>query len=109
MKSLIVVLFSLLMASAALAGEIYGTITDAGKPVPAGVKVEVTAAGNTYSAETDEYGTYHVFAKDKGKCTLTVSYKGQKPAASIFSYEKATRYDWTVEADADGKLTLKRK
>ena len=108
MKSLIVVAFSFFMASAALAGEIYGTIADAGKPVSAGVKVEVTAAGNTYTGETDKFGTYHVFAKDKGKCTLTVYYKDQKPAASIFSYEKATRYDWTVET-ADGKLTLKRK
>jgi hypothetical protein len=99
--------FFVIAGSAALAGEIYGTITDAGKPVPAGVKVEVTAAGNAYTGETDKFGTYHVFAKDKGKCTLTVYYKDEKPAASIFSYEKATRYDWTVET-ADGKLTLKR-
>lgn len=109
MKSLIVVLFSLFATSAALAGEIYGTITDAGKPVPAGVKVEVAVEGNTYTGDTDEYGTYHVFAKDKGKCTLTVNYKGQKASSPIFSYEKATRYDWAVETDADGKLILKRK
>jgi hypothetical protein len=100
--------FFLFAASAAMAGEVYGTITDAGKPVPAGVKVEVTAGGNTYTGETDKFGTYHVFAKEKGKCTLTVYYKDQKPSASIFSYEKATRYDWTVETE-DGKLTLKRK
>jgi hypothetical protein len=108
MKLLVFVAFGFFMASAALAGEIYGTIADAGKPVSAGVKVEVTAAGNTYTGETDKFGTYHVFVKDKGKCTLTVSYNSQKPTASIFSYEKATRYDWNVET-ADGKLILKRK
>jgi hypothetical protein len=108
MKSLGFLLFSLFAASAALAGEIYGTISEGGKPVSAGVKVEVAAAGNTYTGETDKFGAYHVFAKDKGKCTLTVHYKDQKPAAAIFSYEKATRYDWTLET-ADGKLVLKRK
>ena len=108
MKSLTCVLLILFTASAALAGEIYGTISEAGKPVSAGVKVEVTVADSTYTGETDSFGTYHVYAKEKGKCTLTVHYKGQKPAASIFSYEKATRYDWTVET-ADDKLILKRK
>jgi hypothetical protein len=108
MKSMIVVAFSLLVASVALAGEIYGTISDAGKPVPAGVKVVVNAGENTYTGETDKFGAYHVFAQDKGKCTLTVHYKDQKLAVAIFSYEKATRYDWTVET-VDNKLTLKRK
>lgn len=108
MRSLIFLTFIFYAASAVLAGEVYGTIVDAGKPIPAGIKVEVTAAGNSYSGETDKFGTYHVFANDKGKCTLTVYYKDQKPAATIFSYEKATRYDWTLET-VDGKLTLKRK
>ena len=109
MRSLIFVALSFFFAaSAALAGEIYGTISDAGKPVSAGVKVEVTAGANAYTGETDKNGTYHVFAKDKGKCTLTVYYRGQKPTAAIFSYDKATRYDWTVET-ADDKLVIKRK
>jgi hypothetical protein len=108
MKSLICLMLILLAASAAVAGEIFGTVSESGKPVAAGVKVEVTIAGNSYTGETDRFGTYHVFAKDKGKGILTVHYKDQKPAADVFSYEKATRYDWTMET-ADGKLTLKRK
>ena len=108
MKSLIVVALSLCMASVALAGEIWGTITDAGKPLPAGTKVEVAAGEKTYTGETDKDGTYHVFAQEKGKCTLTVYYKDQKPVTSIFSYDKATRYDWAVET-VDNKLVLKRK
>jgi len=108
MKTLMCLVMILFMTSVALAGEIYGTIVDAGKPVQAGVKVEVTVAGKSFTSETDKNGTYHVFAAEKGKGTLTAYYKDQKPSADIFSYEKATRYDWTVET-ADGKLTLKRK
>jgi hypothetical protein len=108
MKPLICLTISLLMVSSALAGEIYGTISEAGKPVPAGVKVEVTAGERTSTGETDKFGTYHVFAQDKGKCSLTVHYKNQKLTASIFSYDRATRYDWTVET-VDNKLALKRK
>jgi hypothetical protein len=95
--------------SCVLAGEIWGTITDSGKPVPAGVKVEVAAGGNQYSAETDKSGTYHVFVNEKGKVALTVNYNNQKPAADgVFSFDKATRYDWNIEV-VDGKMTLKRK
>ncbi len=96
------------MASVVMAGEIYGTITDAGKPVPAGTKVEVAVAGKSFSGETDKFGTYHVVATEKGKGTLTTFYKGQKPTADVFCSDKDTRYDWTVET-ADGKMTLKRK
>ncbi len=108
MKSLICLLMIFFMTSIALAGEIYGTIADAGKPVQAGIKVEVTVAGKTFAGETDKNGTYHVFAAEKGKGVLTAYYKDQKPSGDIFSYEKSTRYDWVVET-ADGKLTLKRK
>ncbi len=108
MKSLMCFVFMLSLMSMAVAGEIFGTITDAGKPLPEGTKIEVTVAGKSFTGATDKLGTYHVQATEKGKGTLTVYYKDQKPAADIFSFEKATRYDYTVEA-VDGKLTLKRK
>jgi hypothetical protein len=108
MRVLIFLLIIFSMTSVAIAGEIYGTITDEGKPVPAGIKVEVTVAGKTIAGETDKFGSYRVVATDKGKGTLAAYYKNQKPTADIFSYEKATRYDFIVET-ADGKLALKRK
>ncbi len=98
----------LITASTAAAGEIFGTIFDAGNPVPEGTKIEVTVAGKGFTGTTDKSGTYHVFAAEKGKGTLTAYYKDQKPTADLFSFEKATRYDYTVET-VDGKLTLKRK
>jgi hypothetical protein len=108
MKALICIATIFCMASTVLAGEIYGTITDSGKPVPAGIKIEIAVGGKTFSGETDKAGTYHVVAAEKGKGTLTANYKDQKLEVSLFSYEKATRYDWTVESE-EGKLTLKRK
>jgi hypothetical protein len=108
MKALICAACILCMASVALAGEIYGTITDTGKPVPAGVKIEITIGGKNFAGETDKFGTYHVVAVDGGKGTLIANYKDQKLEATVFSYDKATRYDWTVET-VDGKMSLKRK
>jgi hypothetical protein len=92
----------------AVAGELYGTIYDLDKPVPAGIKIEIAVAGKSYAGETDKYGSYHIFAAERGKGTLTVKYKDQELAAGIFSYEKATRYDWTIETSG-GTMTLKRK
>jgi hypothetical protein len=107
MKTLTCLVFLFVTASIALAGEIYGTIDDAGKPV-AGAKIDISIAGKSFAGETDKAGGYHIFAAEKGKGTLTADYKGQKPTADIVSYEKATRYDWMVEV-VEGKLTLKRK
>lgn len=108
MRLLTCVVLVLLFASLAVAGEIFGTIVDAGKPVPQGTKIEVTVGGKTFAGTADNLGTYHVQAMEKGKGTLTAYYKDQKLTADIFSLEKANRYDYTVET-VDGKLTLKRK
>lgn len=108
MRALSCLVLLLFVTSVAVAGEIFGTITDAGKPVPEGTKVEVTVAGKAFSGATDKLGTYHVQATEKGKGTLTLFYKDQKPTADVFSLEKANRYDYTVET-INGKLTLTRK
>ena len=108
MKSLICLAFILCFASITVAGEIFGTIVDAGQPVPEGTKIEVAIAGKTFAGATDKLGTYHIFAAEKGKGTLTAYYRDQKPTADVLSFERANRYDYTVET-VDGKLTLKRK
>jgi len=108
MRSLISLAIILSVTSLAVAGEIFGTIVDANNPVPEGTKIEVTIAGKSFTGVTDKTGTYHVFAAEKGKGTLTAYYKDQKPTADVFSFEKATRYDYVVEM-VDGKMTLKRK
>jgi hypothetical protein len=95
-------------ASLTMAGELYGTITDGDRPVGSGVKVEITAAGKAYAGETNKFGAYRLFVKEKGKCTLTVQMKSGTATAELFSYDKSTRYDWICETQ-DGKPQLRRK
>jgi len=109
MKSIEMVGLALLLsASFAVGGEVYGTITDGSKPVAAGVKVEITSSGKVYTAETDKFGSYRIFVKGKGKCTLTAFIEDQSPSVELFSYDKSTRYDWILETK-DQKLSLRRK
>jgi hypothetical protein len=98
----------LCISTAAMAGEVYGTIIEGGKPVAPGIKVEVTAGGTTYTGETNKFGAYRVFVKEKGKCTIAVSAKEGAATAELFSYDKSTRYDWILEVK-DGKPQLRRK
>jgi hypothetical protein len=108
MKSIVTMLL-FLSASCALAGEVYGTITDGSKPIAAGIKVEIDASGKVYKAETDKFGSYRIYVKGKGKCTLTVHIKKEEsPSVELFSYDKSTRYDWVLETKGD-TLSLRRK
>jgi hypothetical protein len=103
-----VVCLLLLSATTALAGEIFGTLSEGTKALDAGVKLDIAIAGKTYAGETDKYGSYRVIVKEKGKCTLTVHYKNQLPSFQLVSYDKATRYDLILEAK-DGTYSLRRK
>jgi len=96
------------VSSAALAGNVYGSITEGGKPVPQGVKLEVTCGASKYNAETNASGGFKLFVKDQGKCSLKVTYQGQSPTLEITSFEGAVQYDLVLEKQG-GKYTLKRK
>jgi hypothetical protein len=98
----------LLSAATARAGEVYGTITQGNKPVDAGVKVEIAISGKVYTAATDKFGSYRVIVTEKGKCTMTVRLNQATASVPLFSYDKATRYDWILQT-TDGKLSLRRK
>jgi len=83
------------------AGEIYGSLTQHGNPVAAGVEVKIACPQQTTdTAKTDADGAYNLFAAQPGKCTLTVHGK----SIEVFSSEKSMRYDLTLEDDG-----LKRK
>ena len=98
----------LAVTSAAVAGNVYGSISEGGKPVAQGVKIEVTCGANKYSAETDASGTYKVFVKDQGKCAFHVAYQGQNPTFEINSFEGSVQYDLVLEKQG-AQYTLKRK
>jgi len=111
-----------LIASNAFAGRIFGDIKLDGKPVPAGLPVEVFLAppagapGGTVkpapvrvdSTATDKFGSYKLTVKPEGKCILSLVYEKQTVTLDVFSYKEATRYDLILEKK-DGKLSLRRK
>jgi hypothetical protein len=107
-REILVVAFILGLTGQAFAGKIHGGITESGKPVAQGVKVEVSCGGETYSAQTDAYGAFNVFAKAQGKCTLKLAYQGQTPSIEVNSYEGTVQYDLLLERQ-NGQYTLKRK
>ena len=90
----------------ALAGEIYGTVKEGGKPIKAGTKVEVKCAKGSYSAETDKLGSYRVFVPEQGKCTLSVKSSDSTPQMTVNSFEDSARYNLVLDKK-DGKSSLR--
>ena len=90
----------------ALAGEIYGTVKEGGKPVKAGTKLEVKCAKGSYSAETDKLGSYRLFVPEQGKCTLSVKASDASPQLTVHSFEDSSRYNLVLEKK-DGKSSLR--
>ncbi len=107
-RACIVLLLILGIVSTAWAGKIYGSVSEGGKPVAQGVKLEVACGGNNYAAQTDAYGSFKLFVPDKGKCTLKVNYQGQAPAFEISSYDGPVQYDLILEKQG-AQYTLRRK
>ena len=101
-------LFILLFASFAVAGNVYGSISEGGKPVGQGTKIEVTCGANKVTAETDATGSFKLFVKDQGKCSLKVTWQGQTPGFDINSFEGTVQYDLVLEKQG-AQYTLKRK
>ena len=95
-------------AAEAFAGKIYGSISEGGKAIGQGVKVEVSCGTNNYTAQTDTYGAFNIFATDKGKCVLKVSYQNQTPSIEVNSYDNSVQYDLILEKQGD-QYMLKRK
>ncbi len=102
-------LILLLAPGAAIAGEIYGAISEGANRVGEGVPVEIKCGAKTYPPQkTDKAGAYHLAVEDDSKCTLTVRYKDQAPTISVVSYADPVQLDLVLELK-DGKYTLRRK
>ena len=107
-RALMLGLLILALTPAAYAGKIYGSVSEGGKPVALGVKVEATCGANNYAAQTDAYGSFKLFVPDKGKCALKVYYQGQTPSFEINSYDGTVQYDLILEKQG-ARYTLRRK
>ena len=99
---------AMLIPCAANAGEIFGTLKAAGKPVGAGVKLEVKAGDHTYAAQTDASGGYRLYVEEEGKFPLVVYYQNKTASFNVVSFDGSARYDLSLE-QAGGNYVLKRQ
>ena len=106
-RFLTLIIVALVSAVPVYAGQVYGSLKEDGRSVPANVGFELRCPGQAYPGRTDNNGAFAVNA-EKGKCILTVHYKGQSPTAVIFSYDNPVRYDFDLVA-INGQYTLRRK
>ena len=105
MKVTPLVLFMLLsLAASAMAGEIYGTIKEGGKPVKQAVVTIKPPKAAAIEGRTDEFGNYRIAVAESGKCTITVQFNGQLATGQVQSYPTPVRFDWLLE-----KNELKRQ
>jgi hypothetical protein len=103
--------FALLIAlpTIAAAGEVYGKITSGGAAVGEGTEVSAKCGAKAYPAvKTDKTGSFHLVVAETGKCTLTVTQKGQTASLEVVSYDEGAQADIVLEVK-DGKLTARRK
>ena len=89
-------------------GQIFGTLTEGGKAVASGVEVVVDCSGEQVKGKTDNFGAYRVNVQKTGRCTFTLTYKGQKPAATIPSLSEPVSADFELQM-VDGKYKLVRR
>jgi hypothetical protein len=107
MKRILVLLVTILgFPTVAVAGEIYGTIKEEGKPAKEGLKVTVACGEKSIAGATDKNGSYRLFASEEGKCTLTVQVGSEAPSTAVHSYADSARYN-LVLSKKDGKYTLR--
>jgi hypothetical protein len=97
-----------LAATAAFAGEVYGKILEGSAPA-ADASVSAKCGAKAYPAvKTDKSGSYHLALAETGKCTMTISAKGQSATLEVVSYDDPAQVDVILETK-DGKLVAKRK
>ena len=128
MKS--IVLFLMLTAlplTSIFGAEVYGTITERGKPIKEGLEVQVFKMPKEpkerpifiINTKTQKNGSYSIVVKEKGEFLLRLilppnSYprskdsKEQNPGIAINSYNYSVRYNLILER-SDGEYRLRRK
>jgi len=91
------------------AGEIYGKISEGSASVGDAAAVDAKCGAKAYPAvKTDKTGSYRLVLAETGKCTMTVTYKGQSASVEIASYDDPSQIDLVV-ATSGGKLSVRRR
>ncbi len=105
----IFILALLVFPGIALGGQVYGKLKEGGRSVPQGIDVTVRCAqGKRYSTKTDRFGSYRVYVRETGRCTLTVKRAGRSGKYTIRSFDDPVRYDFEL-VKTGKKYVLKRK
>jgi hypothetical protein len=99
---------ALALPVAAWAAEIHGTVSEGGKPIPAGAALKLECGQATATGKTDEFGSYSLKVGGTGECRLSLDYKGASPSITVTVYDRPSRYDLVV-TDENGKPALRRK
>jgi hypothetical protein len=108
-KPLTTLALLLALPSLAAAGEVYGKITSGGAAVGEGTEISAKCGAKAYPAvKTDKAGSFHLVVAETGKCTLTVTQKGQSASVEVVSYDEGAQADIVLDAK-DGKLSARRK
>src|SRR5713226_10205745 len=107
MKPILVSLLILLCSSAASAAQIYGSLKEDGRAVGQGAQVEIQYTGGPAQGATDAYGSYNLYVRPPGKCTLRVLYKGAWVQTEINSYNDPVRYDFDLVRQSNGNYSLR--
>jgi len=111
MRKIGILFFAILLAclsGAASAAEIFGTVSENGKPVAQGVALKLDCGSASVTGATDQFGSFTLKTAGSGDCRITVTYKSASPSLKVALYEKPSRYDLVVKDEA-GKISLARK
>lgn len=108
MKAWLILPLLMLVPAFTVAGEIRGAVMHAGQSVGPGINIDVHCGEKAYTTTTDKYGSYRLFIPESGSCRLQVRFHNQTPSRDIVSFEGSTRYDLTLDKEADQYL-LRRK
>src|SRR5262245_36105514 len=91
------------------AGQIYGNLRGPnGQPIQKDLAVEIKCGEKVVTGLTDAYGSYRVYAAEKGRCTFKVVYQGQDVPFDVYSYDDPVRYDFDLVIE-NGRYTLRRR
>ena len=108
-RSSVVLILTIALSPAALAGEIFGKVSFNGAAVGEGATVAARCGSKAYPAvKTDRTGTYNLVVAETGKCTLTVAHQGKTATVEVASYDDAAQADIVLELK-DGQLTARRR
>jgi hypothetical protein len=89
-------------------GQIFGTLTEGGRAVAKGLEVVIVCSGEQAKGVTDSFGAYRVKVQRTGRCSFTLTYKDQKPTATIASRSEPVAADFELQVQ-EGKYKLVRR